>query len=411
TPPTFDVATFEVWGALLNGGRLVVFPDRRPDPEVLGEMLRWQRVTTLWLSAGLFHHVAAGHLHQLAGLRQLVAGGDVLSVPHVRAALETLPGCRLVNGYGPTECTTFACCHQVGFDTLGPTVPIGRPIGNTEAYVLDSGLQPAPVGTQGELYLGGDGLARGYVGRPDLTAERFVPHPFGPAGQRLYRTGDLARWLPGGILEFCGRRDDQLKIRGFRVEPGEVEAALLEHPEVLDAVAMGQGGGTSRRLVAFVVRAPGGPGLPGRLRDHLAARLPRHMVPSAIGEIDSVPVTANGKPDRRALAAMPAVGLAADPRSEDGASNVVEAALGRLWHETLPGVPVGVADDFFDVGGDSLLAMQLVSRIRMELGPSVDLETFFSHSTIRSLAGLLTQIADAGALEARSRAVAGAGLP
>jgi amino acid adenylation domain-containing protein len=413
TPPTFDVSTFEVWGALLNGGRLVVFPDRRPDPEALGEMLRWHRVTALFLSAGLFHHVAAGHLHQLAGVRQLLAGGDVLSVPHVRAALEALPGCRLVNVYGPTECTTFASAHRLDFDTLGPTVPIGRPTANTEAYVLDSGLGPTPVGTQGELYLGGDGLARCYVGRPDLTAERFVPHPSGPAGQRLYRTGDLARWLPGGILEFCGRRDDQLKIRGFRVEPGEVEAALLAHPEVHDAVALGQGDATSRRLVAFVVPTPGDPGLPGRLRGHLGERLPRHMVPSVIVEVDAIPITANGKPDRRALAAMPAGGrAAADGGPRDGAANVVEAALGRLWREALSGDPFGVTDDFFDVGGDSLLAMQVVSRLRTELGVVVDLETFFRCSTIRGLTGeLLSQLQNAEELAKRSRAFAGAPVP
>ena len=413
TPPTFDVSTFEVWGPLLNGGRLVVFPDRQPDPDVLGEMLRWHRVTTLWLSAGLFHHVAAGHLHQLAGLRQLLAGGDVLSVPHVRAALEALPGCRLVNGYGPTECTTYACCHQVDLETLGRTVPIGRPIGSTEAYVLDAGMQPAPVGTPGELFLGGDGLARGYVGRPDLTAERFVPHPLGPSGQRLYRTGDLARWLPDGTLEFLGRRDHQLKIRGFRVEPGEVEAALLAHPEVVDAVALGQGEGTSRRLVAFVVPASVGPGLPGRLREHAGERLPRHMVPSLIVEVDAIPVTANGKPDRRALAALPApAGAEGAGRPRDGAANALEAALGRLWQEALSGGPVGVTEDFFDVGGDSLSAMHVVSRIRVELGVTMDLETFFRCATIRGLAGeLLARAGDGEALAARAHAFAGALVP
>jgi len=404
TPPTFDVSTFEVWGPLLNGGRLIVYPGRRPEPEVLGEMLRWHRVTTLFLSAGLFHHVAAGHLQQLVGLRQLLAGGDVLSVPHVRAALEALPGCRLVNVYGPTECTTFATSHLTDFETLGPTVPIGPPIGNTEAFVLDAGLQPAPVGTYGELYLGGDGLARCYVGQPDLTAERFVPHPFGPAGQRLYRTGDLARWLPNGLIEFAGRRDGQLKIRGFRVEPGEVEAALLDHPEVVAAVVLGQGDITSRRLVAYVVRGTGGPDLPGRLRDHLAGRLPRHMMPAAIVEVPSIPVTTNGKPDRRALAAIPT----AERRAGDGAANVVEEALGRLWQEALASGPVGVTDDFFDVGGDSLLAMQVVSRIRAELGMEVELETFFRLATIRALAReLLTGGGDAEELKGRARVVAG----
>ena len=253
-PLAFDASTFEIWGALLNGGRLVVLPPQLPSLEELRRAVREHGVTTLWLTAGLFHQMIDEPGEALQGLRQLLAGGDVLSPAHVRQALQKWPGCRLINGYGPTENTTFTCCHRMtSVDDVGTSVPIGRPIANTRVYVLDQAGHPVPVGVAGELYIGGDGLARGYWRRPELTAERFVASALDSDG-RLYRTGDLVRWNADGDLEFLGRIDQQVKIRGFRIEPGEIEAVLSEHAAVQHAVVVAReqvSGG--KRLVAYVV--------------------------------------------------------------------------------------------------------------------------------------------------------------
>ncbi len=258
-PIAFDASTFEVWGALLNGGRLAVMSPGPVSLEELGAALSRYEVSTLWLTAGLFREMVETQIESLRGLRQLLAGGDVLSVPHVEKVLRELPDCRLINGYGPTESTTFACCHTVERDeSLGTSIPIGKPIANTRVFILDRNRQPVPVGVPGELYIGGDGLARDYFRRPELTAERFVPDLFGVDGEkRLYRTGDRARYLANGTIEFLGRIDDQVKIRGFRVEPGEIVSALVQHPSVLGAVVVlreDQPG--DQRLVAYLVHRP-----------------------------------------------------------------------------------------------------------------------------------------------------------
>ena len=257
-PVSFDASTLELWAPLLNGGRMAVFPPRRPSLEEIGEAVTRFGVTSLWLTAGLFQSMVEDRLDALRPLRQLLAGGDVLSPPHVRRALAELPGLTLINGYGPTEGTTFTCCFPMtSAEEVGTTVPLGRPIGNTRVHVLDADLRPVPAGVWGELCIAGDGLSRGYLGRPDLTAERFVPDPFG-AGGRLYRTGDIARVRPDGRIEFLGRRDGQVKLRGFRVELGEIESALARHRQVREAAvaARDDGGPLGRRLVAYVVPRP-----------------------------------------------------------------------------------------------------------------------------------------------------------
>ena len=310
--PLFDAATLEVWGPLLSGGRLVVLPGRVPALSELGQAIARHGVTTLWLTAGLFHLIVEERLDDLRPLRSLLAGGEVIQPGHLRRAQAGLPGCRLINGYGPTENTTFTTAYAVPAEgDPGDPVPIGRPIAATRVYLLDRWLQPVPVGVPGELCTGGDGLARGYLQRPELTAERFVPDPFG-RGERLYRTGDLARWRPDGVIEFLGRIDQQVKIRGFRIEIGEIETALASHPEVAaTAVLVRDDLPGGKGLAAFVVRRPGTGDLIPSLRAHLQARLPGAMMPSLFVEVPELPLSPTGKVDRRALARLLAAPLAA----------------------------------------------------------------------------------------------------
>lgn len=258
-PISFDASTFEIWGALLNGARLAIMPAAQPSLEDIGNAIRERGVTTLWLTSGLFNAMVDERLQDLRPLRQLLAGGDALSVAHVRKALSGLPKTRLINGYGPTESTTFACCHAIAPDaSLEGSIPIGKPIANTTAYILDPQLQPAPIGVTGELFIGGDGLARGYWHAPELTAQKFIADLFrNEPDARLYRTGDRARWREDGTIEFLGRMDGQVKLRGFRIEPGEIETALKQQPDVLDgAVVVREDIPGEKRLVAYVVRKP-----------------------------------------------------------------------------------------------------------------------------------------------------------
>ncbi|HMJ26677.1 MAG TPA: amino acid adenylation domain-containing protein, partial [Pyrinomonadaceae bacterium] len=251
---SFDASTFEIWGSLLNGARLALMPPGCTSLRELASAIKRFQVTTLWLTAGLFHLMVDNHLEDLKGVRQLLAGGDVLSVPHVQQVLAELTGCRLINGYGPTENTTFTCCHTITDPVnLNGSVPIGRPISNTSVYILDRAMNPVPIGVTGELYIGGDGVARGYLNRPELNAERFVRDPFAESqNARLYRTGDLVRYRANGEIEFLGRRDNQVKVRGFRVELGEIESALAEHPSVREAVVVARKDNGDKHLVAYV---------------------------------------------------------------------------------------------------------------------------------------------------------------
>jgi amino acid adenylation domain-containing protein len=387
-PVAFDASTLELWGPLLNGGRLAIYPAGLPTPEALGDFVSRHGVSSAWLTAGLFHQMVDAALPGLGGLRQLLAGGDVLSVPHVRRVLEAHPGLRLVNGYGPTENTTFSCCHRIhAEDAERASIPVGRPIAGSTAYVLDAHLHPVPVDVPGELYVGGEGLARGYLGAPALTAARYVPHPFSATpGARLYRTGDRLRWRPDGTLEFLGRIDQQVKIRGYRIEPGEVEAVLRRHPEVAGAVVqVREDVPGDRRLVAYVVPAPqvADPELPERIRGHLQSQLPAYMLPSAVVMLDALPLTPNGKVDRRALPA-PSVrredAPAAEPRTE------VERTLAGVWMEVLRVERVYLDDSFFDLGGHSLLASQVVTRVRDALGVDLPLARVFEVPTLAGLA-------------------------
>jgi amino acid adenylation domain-containing protein len=404
-PVPFDASTLEIWGPLLNGGRLALLAPGPASLEELGASIARHGVTTLWLTAGLFHQMVERQLPALLGVRQLLAGGDVLSPAHVARVLGAAGGGGrvLINGYGPTENTTFTCCHRMAAGTaVGTSVPIGRPIANTRVYLLDREMQPVPVGVPGELYAGGIGLARGYLHRPELTAERFVPDPFG-AGGRLYRTGDLARWRPDGAVEFLGRLDGQVKLRGFRVEIGEVEAVLAAHPAVAQAavaVRAGAGGDGDKRLVAYVVPAAGaeGPELAAALRRDLARQLPDYMVPSAWVVLAELPLGPTGKVDRAALPEPePAAGegvAGAAPRTP------LEELLAQTWEELLGRERVAREDSFFELGGHSLLATRVVSRLRELLGVELPLRALFEEPTVAGLAARVEALRAAGEVPA-----------
>ena len=389
-PVSFDAATLEVWGPLLNGGSLALLPPGTPSLDEIAAAIARHGVTTMWLTAGLFHAMVDARLDGLRPLRQLLAGGDVLSIPHVRRVLDELPHLRLINGYGPTENTTFTACHAIGAaDAEGTSIPIGRPIHGTTAYVLDPALRPAPVGVAGELYAGGDGVALGYVGRPGMTAEKFVPDPFSAQpGARMYRTGDRVRWRADGALEFLGRIDRQVKIRGFRIEPGEIESALLSLPGVREAVVAVRGQGADRRLVAYAA-VDGDAASPADLREALRGALPEHMVPAAVVVLDALPLTPNGKVDRDAL---PEPEFAADEDAYLAPRTPAEELIAAAWGELLGVERVGVHDDFFALGGHSLLATRLVTRLREVFRVELPLRAVFEAPTV---AGLASRIAGA----------------
>ncbi len=397
-PVSFDASTFEIWGPLLNGAQLVILAEAKPTLEGLASALERHQVSTLWLTAGLFHQMVEHQVDGLRPLRQLLAGGDVLSPDHVKRVLQHLQ-CTLINGYGPTESTTFTCCNPMTDpNEVGASVSIGRPISNTQVYILDRYLQPVPVGVRGELYIGGDGLARGYLNRPALTAESFVPNPFSEEpGARLYRTGDLTSYLPDGKIEFLGRMDDQVKIRGFRVEPGEVETLLGQHGAIVEAVVVVRQNeqdeassalGADNRLVAYFVPAVDREPTTQELRTFLKQQLPDYMVPSAFVRLNAFPLTPNGKIDR---AALPAPDWTRRDVEEAYVAprTAVEESLARIWADVLGLERVGVHDSFFELGGHSLLATRVMSRIHGVFQVQIPLRALFEAPTVAELSKVL----------------------
>ncbi|MEP6917618.1 MAG: amino acid adenylation domain-containing protein, partial [Acidobacteriota bacterium] len=390
-PISFDASTFEIWGALLNGARCAIFAEPLPTTESLRHAIAAERVTTLWLTASLFNALVDDDPGALAPIEQLLIGGEALSAPHVRRAYAKLPGVTIINGYGPTESTTFTCCHTIARELPEAitSIPIGRPISNTRVYVLDSHLQLQPPGVPGELYIGGDGLARGYLRRAELTAERFVPNPFGDPGSRLYRTGDLVRHLDDGRIEFLGRFDDQVKIRGFRIEPGEIESVLHEHGTVREVVVVARASeslGTT--LVAYVVPSSAGSAdVPGPIADGLRefarSRLPEYMIPAFV-LLDALPLTRNGKVDRDRLPApvldRAAAGAYVAPRND------IETSIAAVWSAALNVERVGANDNFFDLGGHSLLLVKVHRLLRDVLPREISVVDLFQYPTVTALA-------------------------
>ncbi|GLF99156.1 non-ribosomal peptide synthetase [Streptomyces yaizuensis] len=420
SPLAFDASVYELWVPLLNGGRVVLGPPGDLTPHRVRELVARHGVTALWLTSALFNLVVEEDAAALAGLREVWAGGDRVLAPVVRAAMAACPGTAFVNGYGPTETTVFAITHRMADGAVpGADVPIGRALDAMGAHVLDDALRPVAPGTPGELYLTGAGLARGYLRRPERTAERFVACPFGPAGERMYRTGDLVVEDADGNLVHQGRTDQQIKVRGFRIEPGEVESVLLDHPAVAHAAVTAREdrrGGAGRQLVGYVVPAPrdtagprdmagpentAGPGaathggrhplLPDELREFLTGRLPEYMVPAALVVLDRLPLTPNGKLDQAALPAPEFTGT--DYRAP---RTPLERTLAAVYADVL-GVPrVGLDDDFFALGGDSIQAIQVVTRARAR-GVSTTSGQIFRYGTVGELAAAATPVdADGG---------------
>ncbi|MEU9481944.1 non-ribosomal peptide synthetase, partial [Streptomyces sp. NPDC048191] len=392
TAAGFDVFAWEIFGTLMAGARIVVArPGGHRDPVYLGQVMAEHGVTVVdFVSSMLALVLEEGGLERCRSLRAVVGGGEEMPLSLAQRLLEALPGLELHNSYGPSE-TAIDCTFWTAHGALPVglrQVPMGKPIQNTRLYVLNDELYLQPVGVPGELFIAGAGVGRGYVRRPGLTAERFVPDPHGEAGERMYRTGDRVRRLADGTLEFIGRIDDQVKIRGVRIEPGEVEAALVRLPDVREAVVLvREDTPGDKRLVAYVVPTPGAIAEPAELRAELGRLLPGHMVPAAFVKLERIPVTPNGKTDRRALPAPDTDALARSayvaPRS------MAELGMAAVWAQVLGLERVGVEDSFFDLGGDSIRAVALVGALRA-VGLEVSIQQLFHHRTIAALCAAVT---------------------
>ncbi len=384
SPPSFDAAAFEIWGALTSGARLVLADASYQAIDALPGLLRTAGVTTLFLTPALFHELVRSRIDVFEGVRRVVVGGDVLAPDRASTFLawsRTQPRKPvLVNGYGPTETTTFAVTH--GVDTAGDgPIPIGRPLHGVRIYLLGPDLEPVPDGEEGDLWIAGSGVCRGYLGQPGSTARSFLPDPWSPVpGARMYRSGDRARLGIDGTITFLGRSDDQVKVRGFRVEPKEVELALLAMPAVREAAVVAeQLGDSDKRLAAYVVPADG-VNDSEQIRDDLARRLPRHLVPTKWVLVAELPRTVSGKLDRNALRApAPAESPAAEP---DGRTQQI---LAEVWRDVLGVDHVGPDDDFFALGGDSMLAIRAITEAEAR-GARVTLLTMFSDARLREVA-------------------------
>ncbi len=400
-PLPFDASTFEIWGALLNGAQVAIVEAPRPSLDDICDAIATLGATTAWFTAGLFHVLVDHKLEGLRPLRQILAGGDVLSPDHTQRALQKLPHCRLINGYGPTESTTFTCCHTLRQGDTGP-VPIGRAIAHTRVSIRDEALRPVAEGETGQLCIGGDGLALGYLNAPDLTREKFVADPLNP-NERLYLSGDLVRETDG-VFAFLGRADAQVKIDGKRVDLGEIESWLRQHPSIADAAVTARAHGALKRIAAFVVPAGGWTAgddraVLGWLRTHV----PAHMLPSSVTALAALPLNANGKVDRKALQ---------EPEAQRASHNTVDtgtlAHVRATWTAVLglSSESVSPSANFFDLGGTSLRLLEAHARLQTALGRKIDLVKLFEHANAGALARWLDGAAEAPHARPASRAPA-----
>jgi amino acid adenylation domain-containing protein len=384
--PAFDAATFEIWGALLNGATLVIVPQTvLLEPKHFAQLMLSERVTVLWITIGLLNQYVEELREVFPQLRYLITGGDVVDAETVRRVQRRGPQ-HFLNAYGPTECTTFSTIYEIGAaDEVQPRIPIGKPVSNGQVYIVDAHLRPVPVAVVGEIFVGGDGVALEYLGRPDLTRERFVADPFSAVtGARLYRTGDLGRWRADGNIEFLGRNDQQVKFRGFRIELGEIEAHLMREEGIREAVVVARLDSHGKRLVAYLTLQSGRACSTENLRAALGKHLPEYMIPSAFVVLDAIPLTPNGKVDRRAL---PEPGTRAyASRGYEAPRNEAEHMLAEIWKDVLGLDRVGRQDHFFELGGHSLLAMQVVTRVRAAHSVEIPVKWLFESPTLAALA-------------------------
>lgn len=386
SPVAWDAFALEVFGALLHGGICVLLPGHRVDPGEIARLVTRHKVTTLQLSASLFNVMVDDYPEIFSELREVMTAGEAASGAHCALLLRRFPAIRLLNGYGPAESMGLTTAYDIESAPTRPSpVPIGLPVAWKDAYLLDGRLRPVPQGMPGELYVAGAGLAHGYVARPAATAERFIANPYGAPGSRMYRTGDLARYNSAGQLEFLGRADAQVKVRGFRVDPHEIEASLVALPLVSRAaVLLKQDRQGEKRLVGYVVPEPGAHLDGTAIRRKLAEALPDHLIPSVIVLLEALPLTPNGKLDRTAL---PSPSTATKTQVRTGRTRTEETLRG-IVAEVL-GLDLGqvsLDDDFFDLGGNSLLAIKLVARTRQSLGEELALRDLFRHPTIEGIA-------------------------
>lgn len=391
-PASFDASTIEMWGALLNGARLHIAPPRHLSYSELGRLIVDEGITVMWLTAGLFHPMVEQEIDSLRGVRIMMAGGDTLSPTHTRKLVREQTDGVMLNGYGPTENGAFTTYfHMRDPADIGRTVPVGYPLANTTVYILDDDYNLTPIGVVGRLYTGGDGLASHYLNRPQLTAARFLPDPFSPEpGARMYDTGDLARYLPDGSIEFLGRLDFQVKIRGFRVELGAIETSLENHPAIASAVVIAlQQGDAEKQLVAYYVLDRSQPVTTPELRHYLKERLPNYMIPAHLIEMETLPLNPNGKVDRHALP-KPSTTRQTHAATLVAPRNAIEEQVSTLWCEVLEVNSVSVHDNFFDLGGDSLLLMQLHSGMEKQFGMQLPVVSLFTHTTVTAMAQLVT---------------------
>jgi amino acid adenylation domain-containing protein/non-ribosomal peptide synthase protein (TIGR01720 family) len=395
---SFDPSTFEIWGALLNGCPLVIIGNEDLlDVDRFAAEIKDKGVKVMFLATSLFNEMGRQNSVMFNSVKYLLFGGEAVHPGTAAAVLEAGGPKNLVNAYGPAECTTFTSCYlvqEVARDAA--SVPIGKPVSNTQVYVLDRHMNLEPVGTTGQLYIGGEGLARGYWRRPELTAERYLPNPYGQPGERMHYSGDLVRWMEDGNLEFFGRADHQIKIRGFRVELGEIEVVLLQHGGVRNCAVLMKTGASGKRLVAYI----SGEASAEELKSYLKTKLPAYMVPAFYVMLPELPLSTNGKVDRRAL-----------PDVEDGAPetmSAIEELLIDIWTEVLGATRVGVRDNFYDLGGESLLALRVMSRINNYFQTELSVRTLLEHPLLMDFAQKLRSIS--GRPVADLEKIAGIGL-
>ncbi len=383
---SWDALTLELWPPLLYGGRCVLYPDKIPTPEGLSRIITEQGVNTLFLTTALFNLMIDTMPEGLSGVKQLLFGGESVSISHVRRAIELLPGTQIIHAYGPSECTVFTCCYPIPKQLAQNvhSIPIGKPLGDRKVYLLNKDLHRVPLQVPGELYVGGASVARGYLNQPTLTRERFIPNPF-VEGDTLYKTGDLVHRLPDGNLEFLGRIDTQVKMRGFRIELEEIEAVLSQHPDIKQVVVIIREGEPGNKYLVAYLLTKDNPPTASTLRNFLNKKLPEYMIPTAFVFLEEFPLTPNGKINRRALPAP-------DTSQRSLEVNFVsprtptERELATIWTEVLGLKQVGIHDNFFELGGHSLLATQVISRLRETFSLDFPLRYLFENPTITELA-------------------------